>query len=69
MKIIRLTIIFVSLITIILTLIFITDYHVLKSRSNLISLLLIIVSLLNVVSVIMSIRNEKKNQIQNGRDK
>jgi hypothetical protein len=60
MKIVRLIVIIVSIVSIILTLLFITNYHVLKTRDNFISLLLIAVSGLNLVSMILSNRNDRK---------
>ena len=61
MRKLRLVIIFIS-IGLIIGSLFIVNYHHLISRSNLGSLLVIIVSLLNILSMTLSIRNEAKQK-------
>jgi hypothetical protein len=61
MRKVRYTIIVVSIILIIGSLL-IVDYHDLISRRNLASLLIIIVSILNILSMTLSIRNEDKKK-------
>jgi len=60
MRIIRIIILIVSIASILLSLLFIADYHVLKSRANLVCLLLIVVSTLNIISTILSLKHDNK---------
>jgi|WetSurMetagenome_2_1015567.scaffolds.fasta_scaffold00748_11 hypothetical protein len=60
MRKVRLSIIIISIVLIIGSLL-IADYEDLISRPNLASLLIIIVSVLNILSMVLSIRNENKN--------
>jgi hypothetical protein len=56
MRTLRIIILGISVITIILVLIFIVDYQKLFVRANLISLMLILVSALNIISAVLSLR-------------
>jgi hypothetical protein len=62
----RIIIIVVSVVSIVASLSFIADYHVLKSKSNLICLFLIVVSILNITSMVLSLKSDNLQRNKNG---
>ena len=65
MRITRIIIIVVSVVSIIASLSFIADYQVLKSNRNLICLFLIVVSILNIASMVLSFKNDNLQNHKN----
>ena len=62
----RIIIIVVSVVSIIVALSFIADYHVLMSNRNLVCIFLIIVSILNITSMVLSLKNDNLQSNKNG---